>query len=145
MSLYYKFHDRQSNMEYLRILAMFLIVLSHIPLYINYPVNGSLLFTYQDYIIRIFRNLGRVGTNVFVLLAGYFSIKSHFKLSSLLKLWFLTFFYSFFIFIIIPPFSDLAYDFRSYLIYMFPIVFGKYWFVSCYFCLYLFSPIKKSS
>lgn len=140
MCLYYKFQDRQTNMEYLRILAMFMIVLSHIPILINYPVTGGLLLTYQDYVMRIFRNLGRVGTNVFVLLTGYFSVKSYFKLSSLLKLWFITFFYSFITFLIFVFFKDLKYDAGEYLPYIFPILYGKYWFVSCYFCLYLFSP-----
>ena len=140
MCLYYKFQDRQTNMEYLRILAMFLIVLSHVPLYINYPLENSLLHTYPDYVMRIFRNLGRVGTNTFVLLTGYFSVKSYFKLSSLLKLWFITFFYSFFTFVVFAYVKNLNYEAEDYLTYIFPILYGKYWFVSCYFCLYLFSP-----
>lgn len=95
-----KIQMRQSNMECLRILAMFLLVLSHMPQYIDYPIYDSWLLSSQDFILRIFRAFGRVGTNIFVLLTGYFSIKSSFKLSSLLKLWSITLFYSILFFIL---------------------------------------------
>lgn len=140
ISSYYKYQKRQTNMEYLRILAMFMIVISHGDTILGYPVLDELHFTIDDFIMRLFKLFGRVGTNCFILLTGYFGVKSVFKLSSLLKLWFVTLFYSVYLLFILKITLNEPLDFSDTITYFFPISFEKYWFVSCYFTLYLFSP-----
>lgn len=65
---------RESNIELLRIVAMFMIVVSHYVLHSGIDYN-SMSIGFNRVILEI-ANLGDIGVIVFVLITGYFSINS---------------------------------------------------------------------
>lgn len=78
---------RQSNIELLRIVAMLFIVMHH------YVTHGTTNFVYLDPPLSVqhvfalfFGAFGRPAVGVFVLICGYFSIKSDFKLPRFVSL-----------------------------------------------------------
>lgn len=134
--------NRMSNMELLRILAMFFIVISHVAHHSGLPVfDISHELTFNYIISQMFILLGRIGTVLFVMLTGFFAVKSGFKISSLSKLWLLTFFYSNVLFFIFVFSGSEIINIRNIIETILPISFNQYWFVSCYFFLYLLSPL----
>ncbi len=134
---------RQSNIELLRIFAMFFIVMHH------YVTHGTTNFVYldpplsvQNVIAIFFGSLGRPAVGIFVLVCGYFSIKSDFKLPRFVSLIAQVFSYSvillLFAIFVLPGGSTIGRDdiFAS----IFPTSYGTYWFFTSYAVLILLSP-----
>lgn len=81
---------RKSNIELLRILSMFLICLHHFSVHGPWPSAGGAL---PHAVIDIMSmGGGKAGVNCFILITGYFLVKSSFKSRSLVKLLIETFF-----------------------------------------------------
>ena len=82
-----KINERSSSFEILRIIAMFLIILSHIIFHTNslpkLSTSNYINIINNRYIfLRIISNYGKFGDIIFILISGYFSIKRtnfHFK------------------------------------------------------------------
>lgn len=139
--------QRSSNLELLRIISMFLIVMHH------YAVHGGFQLLEKDLslnkiIIQILSGGGQLGVNLFILISGYFLIDSEFKINKLLKLIFTTFFYSVTILLVFLYLNhDLNIGIKDIIISCLPITYSSYWFVTCYIVLYLFidyiNPVIK--
>ena len=139
--------DRQSNIELLRIVAMFMIVLSHaMVLGIGEP-NLKMMHQNTCFAIgELFSNsLTIVGVNIFVLISGWFGIRSSIK--GFLNFIFLCLFYSISLYLItnffypnIVELSSLLEGIRS-CFYLLPM---KNWFVRAYICLYILAPMINS-
>ena len=128
-------------MECLRILAMFCICFWHVVVHSGTPVfDEQYPITFNYVASQLACGVGKFGTNSFILLSGYFAVASVFKVSSIVRLWALTVFYSVTIFVILKLTGYVHFSWRAAVEVMFPICFGQYWFVSCYFYLYLISP-----
>lgn len=90
---------RNSNIEILRIISMFLIVLHH------YAVHGlgttelKLAYLLNRYVATILSLGGKLGVTIFVLISGYYMCKSKITLKKLLILALEVFFYSSLIYI----------------------------------------------
>lgn len=131
---------RQSNIELLRIIAMFLIVGHHLAVHSGFVFSADTISVNQLW-IQFIQIGGKISVNIFVLISGYFLITSKaFKVNKILKLWGQIFFYSitiFFVFIIlgIEPFTI-----KGLIKHIAPITFSQWWFASTYFMLYLISP-----
>ena len=69
-----RINKRDSNIELLRIIAIFLIVLSHWGSHSNFGYSTS-EFSIGQYVTQIVR-LGEIGVCVFVIISGYYSIYS---------------------------------------------------------------------
>lgn len=129
---------RQSNFEFLRIICMLIIILSH------YSVHGgfdtSLIDNpFNKFLVRT-TGLGEVGVQCFFFISGYFMVKSSFQLNKLVQLELQMLFYSavlglgtYFLF------PDLI-DGKALLQCFFPALTCQYWFMSVYLLLYLLSP-----
>lgn len=134
---------RSSNMELLRILAMLMIVSHH------YMAHGGLDMTVVGTSpLDVFNQFvylgGKLGVTIFVLLTGYFQVTGRFKPAKLFLLLAQVAFYSLILYAVAlglgwaaPTPAELLRDLYQSL---FAILYGKYWFVSAYFCLYLVSP-----
>lgn len=81
-----------------------------------------------------------VAVNCFVLISGYFLVKSNCKYKKLLKIWQETLFYSLTIFLVFKYFFNSNLSFYDSLGYFFPISLKLYWFISIYVVLYLLAP-----
>ena len=129
--------ERQSNIELLRILSMFFIVLEHIVLdgteFFSAPVGHQLLaansilgFTY-------------VGVNVFILITGYFG--ADFSWKRLLSLYLICGFYELVSFIIAYLLGDAQFVTTSLSYIIFPLSRSSGWFVHCYVVLLFLLPL----
>lgn len=120
---------RQSNFELLRIIAMLMIIGSHLK-FDNAPITKS---------------FGQIGVMLFLLISAYFLYDSKFKISSFLRIVFETVFYSILIFIV-----EIIYDFAKFGSYDFKLInlvrsvlvlfYGSYWFMPNYLAIYLIFP-----
>ena len=87
--------NRRSELDLLRIYAMFLIVIWHVCIHGKLGESAS---TANRILLDILSGVTVIGTNLYVLLTGFFQCTAAFKWNKLLKLWGITFFYSVIIF-----------------------------------------------
>ncbi len=128
---------RQSNIELLRILCMFFIVVNHFMGHslIKYSVLNSHFELNSSHFLLGFIV---VGVNCFILISGYFGIK--FKLRGLFKLYLICFFYG-----ILGYFFHLLID-NQYLgktilnWSIFALSKSEWWFINGYIVLFFLSP-----
>ncbi len=131
---------RQSNFELLRIVAMLLIILHHFARhtlfqYADAPIDGPAVW---HYFIAIG---GQIGVNVFMLITGYFLVKS--TKSSFLKiakLWGQLFFYSILINAIFVISGRKHAGGTLILQMLTPVSSNVWWFASAYTVIYLLHP-----
>ena len=125
---------RQSNMELLRIVAMFMIVVYHAVTYV--------LFDHRDEnpIYASLQTLLLLGVPLFVLISGYFGIKPSVK--GIFKLYVIILFYNFLFYGIRLLCGDVTFSVREFVKLWFPFSFvRRFWFFKVYLMLYIFSPI----
>lgn len=133
---------RQSNMELLRILAMFLVLLVHANYFsLGSPNIHQIQNESLDAILRIFfEAISIVCVNVFILISGWFGIKPTFKgLSNFIYqcLFFLTGLYMITIFIGV---NEISLHGIAGCIFATPLN----WFIKAYLLLYLLSPVLNA-
>ncbi len=129
---------RDSNMELLRILAMFMVVVIHCTL----SIRATASVIAENYLVsNMLLSLVEVANSVFLLITGYYALKSKFNIKKVALLWGKTIFYSYIIFflytVLIHKQIDKVYE------SLFPVLSGIYWFISAYIALYLLTPILK--
>lgn len=127
--------NRQSNIELLRIISMFLIVIYHVFVYVlgNYET--------QYLLIKPLYTLSHVGVVIFVLISGYFGIKPSVK--GLLKLYLWIVFYNLLLFC--PWYFIGKNEFSLGILVKIFMPFSHslpwLWFMRVYVFLYLLSPL----
>lgn len=129
---------RSSNIELLRIVSMFMIILFHFSVHGAWPESGPLA---SDVAVEMLSFGGKLGVNCFVLITGYFMVQSRLKLASLLRVLLETWFYSFtilFIFLLADPSLVTEAKLRKAVL---PVISGEYWFITCYLALMVVSPL----
>lgn len=132
---------RQSNFELLRIFAMLMIVAHHFSVHSGFDFNSSDFLLINKLWIIFIQIGGKIGVDVFVLISGYFLITAKLpKKNKAIKLWLQIFSYSFLLFWIFTLTGLQPYSTRELIYHCFPIIFGKWWFASSYFILYLVAP-----
>ncbi len=134
---------RDMNVELLRIILMLMVVtlhyLSHGGILDATPLGGS-----HDIFIWGLETLSFIGVDGFVIISGYYMSDSDFKLKKLFSLVLQIVFTSIVIYLLfavlgLAPFT--RYDtFGAF----FPIITGKYWFVTSYVCLYCLTPFLNA-
>lgn len=128
---------RDSNLEILRIISILLIIAHH---YVIYGGLNNIDFGINTIITKLLICGGKIGVNCFVLISGYFLINSKFKIEKLLKLILEVVFYSIIITIILVAFNKISINIVALIKSILPVIFGKYWFITAYVGLYIFSP-----
>ncbi|MEF2761471.1 MAG: acyltransferase family protein [Ligilactobacillus salivarius] len=123
---------RSSNLELLRILSMFMIVVHHFAFHgtfdfktITNTNQGALLAT------LILESFGKVGVAIFVLIGAYFLVEKSFSFKRVMNLVILTSFYSIIIYIILRVLKfGIPNDYLwTKIIFPYPIP-TNYWFVT---------------
>lgn len=127
---------RNSALELLRILAMAMIVLSHICCHSGFdstysPLSINRLFVQWGY-------LGNLGVALFLLISGYF--RSAFRLRALSRLLTQVWFYSIALFLVCRFCFGVPYSAEQLLQVFLPTVYNEYWFFTAYLILFLLSP-----
>ena len=95
---------RLNNVELLRILSILIVLMLH---YLSF---GGFLSKYtklrfDSIVVWFFESLSFIAINYYVLISGYFLIKSNFKLEKLFQLCLKVLFYSIFIYVIMISFG----------------------------------------
>ncbi|MDN6571988.1 MAG: acyltransferase [Staphylococcus equorum] len=130
-----KVDKKKSNFEFLRILAMFMIVLHHFSVHSEW--GFPLGITLPKFVVQLLSIGGKVGVNCFILISGYFLCKSSFKLKSLRNIWSNTLFYSILISLCFIFFDQAKINVVIIIRSLFPILTSTYWFITAYILLYL--------
>lgn len=130
--------DRDSSFELLRIVAMLMVLCSH------YGAHGGFRALHLDLgFNRLFlqaMGLGNVGTCIFVMLAGYFGIRSVFRWRKAGKLELQVLFWSLGIHLAAVASGLVAFVPRDLLSSALPTLTRQYWFFTAYLVLYCLSP-----
>ena len=134
-----KVKKRNIGLDCLRIISMIMIVFLH------YLSKGGLLRAENTsgiyHIIYYFiEALSIIAVNCYVLISGYFLIRSKFRWKKVLQLWLETLFYSIFIYIIIVVLGLKELDIKGIIKSLFPIITKEYWFINVYLVMYMLSP-----
>ena len=128
---------RLSNLELLRIISMILIVSAHYVIHSPIFVNG---LTINKYILNFISLGGKIGVNCFILITGFFLVKSNFKIDKLIKLIIEVFTYSVIMLVITIIFTKEKITIIGLLKTFLPIIYSNYWFVTNYVVLYVIAP-----
>ena len=131
---------RNTNLDLLRIVSMLLIVFLH-------STGSGNVLEYAEscsapvyFYIRFVYMLCQVCVNTYVMLSGYFLVSSKFRLKKLVTLWMEAAFYSVVIRLIFMLTGARPFSVVSLVSCFFPILTGRYWFITIYVGLYLIFP-----
>ena len=137
---------RQSNFELLRIISMFLIVMSHCAAYFGLTGKFGATLGINKIITDFLRMGGNYGVACFILISGYFMIDQKTTLKRVLKLWGQVFFYTVSIWTIWLVIEIIQGGFhykiaaRQALFAFFPVLTRHYWYVTAFVILMILSP-----
>ena len=141
-SLKVKKRERESNIELLRIFAIFMVLIGHANgLAFGLPNSPELAIYPIESISRIFfSSLGLSGVNLFVLISGWFGIT--FSKKGIAKFIFELLFliWGVYLFALLTHHVELK---ESDIKILFGLT-GGYWFVMAYLGLYIFSPVLNA-
>lgn len=131
---------RNSSLELLRIIAMIVIVAHHFAYgeNFNFPTDS---ITLNRLWIQLINMGGKLGVNLFVLISGYFLIKSDgIKTRKLVGMWLAMLFYSLAAYTAsVISGAELLSPVRALYAFM-PLTKSGWWFMEVYFMLYLLHP-----
>jgi surface polysaccharide O-acyltransferase-like enzyme len=135
---------RNGNIELLRMVATFMVIMLHL-----YGKSGLLVPLSEDgsinaHLVAIFEAICISCINIYVLISGYFLVTAKFKIGRLLELIFETMFYGVLVFAIavatgLTSWGDMALNDKLKVI--FPVHMGVYWYVSVYCIFYCMMPV----
>ena len=131
---------RNANLDLLRILSMLLIVLLHAITRSGVLEPASGLGTATFFCGRFLYMMTQVGVNMYVMLSGYFLVRSKFRLKKLVTIWMEVVFYSVVIKLIFMLAGKTPFSLIALLSCFFPFLTGRYWFVTIYVGLYILFP-----
>ncbi len=140
-----KQNSRQANIEILRIISMFLVLLGHYHLGINGNANTEMVkcdFWRAAGIVSL-NSIVFVCVNCFIVISGYFGI--HWKLKGITNYWFQIVFWAFLTYLICSLFGYHIFEWNGLLkqtgLGMF---FMGNWFFTAYLGLYILAPVLNS-
>lgn len=128
---------RNSNLEMLRILAMYMIVFIHANMYLGHFCGGKTWLLTNG----IVNGICNIGVTCFILISGYFGLR--FSLKKLLKMEVMMIGFSIIETVLMCVFMPAQMQGAALLEQLVkticPFITRKYWFYSCYVCLFCFS------
>lgn len=128
---------RESNIELLRIVAMFLVVLSHFYVHGRWPIVETISFNN----VAIYAlDVGEIGVTAFVLISGYFLIEQSFDLTKLVKLVLQMWFYGIGLLVFAYMFDTRVITSKYFWGSILPF-YSLNWFAKAYLLLYLLFPV----
>ncbi len=92
-------------------------------------------------IVQTLNTLGKIGSNVFIIITGYFMVNSKFKAKKVIGIIMQTFTYSIIFLLFNLKNANLSQIVKSVM----PITFAHYWFITIYIFLYMISPFINKS
>lgn len=68
---------RISNIEVLRVMSMFAIILHHYYAHGDFLING--VFTINEIIVQLLSSGGKIAVDIFVIISGFFLVEKRFS------------------------------------------------------------------
>lgn len=140
---------RMANFELLRIITMMMVVAMHYFHYAGMLPQLTDRLSQDNIFALFFQSLSIVAVNVFVIISGYFMVKSRFKFRRFFRLVFQVLFYTLFIPLVLSifgmPVIAEAEGIYGIMEYIFPFSTKHYWFITAYMILYLISPFLNAA
>lgn len=130
--------QRESNFELLRIISILMIIAHHYCVHGNW-INREYGISFNNFLLDFFIIGGKIGVSIFILISGYFGVRSKFKIKKLIKLVLQVLFYSI-LFGVINVVINGWIGIKEFIKMCFPTIFSEYWFITCYCILYILSP-----
>lgn len=129
---------RNSRVEWLRVLCMLMIVAYH------YTILGfyeeELLQSPNKIFVDLFGMFGKTGTDLFVLISGYYMVEQRFQLRRLLDLLGTVWFYTVGAMLVFVLLGRVNLSRSAVLDALLPLHSTQYWFVNYYVLMMLFAP-----
>ena len=135
---------RNSSLELLRIVAILMIIAFHLAYKSGFNFSGGSIVVNRLWIqfLGMGESLGYVGNDIFVIISGYFLIKSsRINFTRLLNLWLRILFYSVLFFTLHVMFGQETFSFKDTARAFMPITTRQWWFMTSYFFLYILHPL----
>lgn len=139
-----KNNSRNANMDLLRIVSMLLIVFLHSIDHSGVLENAENCGVGMYFYVRFTYALCQVCVNIYVMLSGYFLVTSQFRLKKLVTLWMEAVFYAFVLRLVFILTGAKPFSVVSLISCFFPILTGRYWFITIYVGLYLIFPFLNA-
>ena len=134
--------SRNSAVELLRIFSMLMIVGCHFATYGGFSFSADDL-SLSRFLFGIWELGGNIGTDIFVLISGYYLIENDtlfVKREKVILLWGQIFFYSILLFAVSFLIGQGDFSLKNIIRTLLPVTFSRWWFASAYFLLYLLHP-----
>lgn len=132
--------SRHAGLDLLRMVSMVMIVLMHAIGHggLGHSVESTSIYYHIYWTIYA---LCRVSTNCFVMLTGYYMVRSRIRASRVLRLWCEVMFYQLITFVIAYRAGDVQLSLQGMIKLFTPISSSAYWFATGYVLLYLCIPL----
>lgn len=148
---------RDSNLELLRIVSMFMILCHHfivhgmgICAWLGNRADGNIQMAYSDYagssqiMALLFSDAFVIcGVNLFILISGYYGIKLSWE--RILKFVLILFFFQFLQYGALLLWEKESFTIKGFIYQFLPVSHTPYWFMYCYFQLMLISPLLNTA
>lgn len=131
---------REANLDVLRIVSMLLIILLHSINHSGVLEQAEASGKWMYFYVRFTYAMCMVCVNIYVMLSGYFMVNAKFRLHKLITLWMEAAFYSFVLKLLFMLAGKETFSLVSLASCFFPILTGRYWFLTIYVGMYLISP-----
>lgn len=138
---------RNANMELLRMISIFMVIILHALGKGNCLVNTALDHSANALIAWFIEILSISAVNIFVLISGYFLVDAGFKLRRLIELVLEAVFYGIFGLLVCAALGiDFGMQINTYfmLLTFLPIHMDVFWFVTIYILIYILQPILSA-
>lgn len=128
---------RNSNFELLRLLSMYMIVFIHANMYLSYFCQGRVRIIFNGWV----NGICNIGVTCFILISGYFGLQFNIKKICKMECMMISFslLETFILYILMPQEMQGTVLLEQLIKSCFPVITRKYWFYSCYICLFCLS------
>ena len=143
-------NSRQSNIELLKVIAIFVIISFHVAHTLVGFYEYEKVSSLQKIFIWLFRNIGTIGNCIFIICSSWFLFDnehhfSHFKLAKVIQILLNSCFISIIIFFLYHIITKEAFTYKDIIFNIFPDIFRNVWFVPCYVLFYCICPLLNAS
>lgn len=128
---------RLHNLDLLRIVSIFMIILLHI---IGHGGVLESVSGVNGYFVSLLKSLSIIGVNIFVLISSYIYTNKKQNYRSILKIWIQVIFYSIFIYLTLVMMGFVQISIESLIFSIFPVFTRLYWFASVYIVFFFIVP-----
>lgn len=131
--------SRDTNFELLRIIAMLMIVTLH------FNCHGKIMYLVEPFSKRYYYTFFveyacLIAVNLYVMISGYYMIKSKFKAKKIIKIYLQVLFYSGFIYLLLLSLGQVKFSKNELINSLLPLITNQYWFITAYIGLYMLIP-----